>query len=308
MPPALAAVPGTGERLDDLAASFRRTLKADGKAERTITLYGMSVRFYADWLTAQDRPATLDQLTRSAIREWLAGLLTRNSPNTVRTRWKGLSRFCGWLVAEGELAASPMTGLTAPTAPPPPVPVLTDDELGALLKACSGRTFADRRDEALLRFLLDCGVRVSELCGLRVADVDLDREMALVTGKGRKIRPVYFGTRTARALDRYLRERKRHRWAHVDALFLSERGPLSPDGVRERMKVRGAEAGIAERLHPHRFRHTFAHDYLMAGGQERDLKRLAGWTSDVMLERYGASAADVRAREAAKRLRRGDRV
>ena len=150
--------------------------------------------------------------------------------STVRTRWKGLHRFCSWLVAEGELSANPMDGLTAPTAPPAPVPVLSDADLGALLKACNGKTFADRRDKALFRFLLDCGVRVSEVCGLRVEDVDLDREMALVTGKGSKIRPVYFGARTARALDRYLRERRRHRWAHLDNLFLGERGPMTPDG------------------------------------------------------------------------------
>jgi integrase len=73
------------------------------------------------------------------------------------------------------------------------------------------------------------------------------------------------------------------------------------------MKVRGDRAGIPD-LHPHRFRHTFAHDLLMNGGQERDLKRLAGWTSYVMLERYGASAADARAKAAAQRMRRGDRV
>ena len=64
--------------------------------------------------------------------------------------------------------------------------------------------------------------------------------------------------------------------------------------------------GVAQRLH--QFRHTFAHDFLMAGGQERDLKRLAGWSSDVMLERYDASAADARAKAAAQRLNRGDRV
>jgi integrase len=73
------------------------------------------------------------------------------------------------------------------------------------------------------------------------------------------------------------------------------------------MKVRGAMAGIAD-LHPHRFRHTFAHDFLMSGGQERDLKRLDSWSSDVMLERYGASAADARAKAAAKRMKRGDMV
>lgn len=68
-------------------------------------------------------------------------------------------------------------------------------------------------------------------------------------------------------------------------------------------------AGLdATKIHPHRFRHTNAHDFLLAGGQERDLKRLMGWRSDTMLERYGASAADHRAREAARRLKRGDRV
>ena len=68
----------------------------------------MSVRFYSEWLTGQGRPATLDQLTRSAIREWLGSLLARNAVSTVRTRWKGLHRFCSWLVAEGELSANPM--------------------------------------------------------------------------------------------------------------------------------------------------------------------------------------------------------
>jgi Phage integrase family len=80
--------------------------------------------------------------------------------------------------------------------------------------------------------------------------------------------------------DQYVRMRGQHRWAHLDALFLTQRGALSADGARERVKIRGAMAGI-DALHPHRFRHTFAHDFLMSGGQERDLKRLAGWSSDV---------------------------
>lgn len=296
------------ERLDDLTASFRRDLRAEGKAERTLTLYAMSVRFFSDWLVAQGREPTLDELTRAALKNWLADLAEGRAPGTVRTRWRGMHRFCGWLVREGELTESPMSNLSPPDAPAPRVPVLTDDELTALIKACQGKRWYDRRDEAVIRFLLDCGVRVSELCGMAVGDVDLDREMALVMGKGSKVRPVYFGARTARALDRWLRDRRRHRWGHTNAFFLGERGPLTPDGVREILKVRGEVAGIRDRLHPHRFRHTFAHDFLLNGGQGPDLKRLAGWTSDVMLERYGASGADVRAHEATKRLRRGDRV
>lgn len=294
-------------RLEDLQRSFLRHLAAEGRSPGTLRLYGQSVRFFSRWLVEQGRTATVGELTRAAIREWLAQLSEIQEPGTVKTRYRGLFRFCAWLVDEDELDSNPMATLSPPSLTMKPVPVVGDAELAALLKACAGKEFNDRRDEAMIRLLLDCGLRVSELCGLRIDQVDLDNSMAMVRGKGAKIRPVYFSARTARALDRYLRMRGRHRWAHLDAVFLTQRGPLSTDGARERMKVRGAQAGIVD-LHPHRFRHTFAHDFLMAGGQERDLKRLAGWSSDVMLERYGASAPDARAKAAAQRLKRGDRV
>jgi site-specific recombinase XerD len=293
--------------LDDLAVSFRRHLRAEGRSDRTTVIYGQSIRFFSEWLTTQGRTPTIDEFTRSAVRAWLAELTDIREPSTVRTRYKGLRRFARWLVDEGEMDQDPMAKLEVPQVQDKPVPVLTNADLAALLKACNGKTFDHRRDEAIIRLLLDCGVRVSELSGLDLDDLDLDREVAMVRGKGNKLRPVYFGARTARAVDRYLRERRRHRLAHNTALLLSQRGRLSPDGIRDMLTKRGQMAGV-EALHPHRFRHTFAHDFLLSGGQERDLKRLAGWSSDVMLERYGASAADVRAREATKRLRRGDRV
>lgn len=293
--------------LQDLQRSFLRHLRAEGRSPATLRLYGQAVTFFSRWLEREGRTATLDQLDRAAVREWLAVLSDTQEPGTVKTRYRGLHRFCAWLVDEEELAENPMRTLSPPTLTMKPVPVLSDDELAALLKACAGKEFNDRRDEALIRLLLDCGVRVSEACSLRVDQVDLDQGMAIVKGKGSKVRPVYFGARTARAVDRYLRMRSAHRWAHLGALFLTQRGPLSTDGARERVKIRGAAAGI-EALHPHRFRHTFAHDFLISGGQERDLKRLAGWSSDAMLERYGASAADARAKAAAQRLKRGDRV
>jgi site-specific recombinase XerD len=267
----------------------------------------MSVKFFSRWLEDQGRVAALDEFTRPAIREWLAQLSEQHEPGTVRTRYRGLRRFAGWLVDEDELDDNPMRTLAPPMSAMKPVPVLSDDQLAALLKTCNGKTFNDRRDEALLRVLLDCGVRVSEACGLTVDGIDLDGGMALVKGKGGKIRPVYFSARTARALDRYLRIRGQHRWAHLDVLLLTQRGAMSPDGARERVRLRGLMASIPD-LHPHVFRHTFAHDFLVNGGQERDLKRLAGWTSDEMLSRYGASAADARAKAAAQRMKRGDRV
>lgn len=200
-----------------------------------------------------------------------------------------------------------MAGMRPPDVPEQPVPILSDDELRVLLVDCSGSSFEDRRDTAIIRLFDDGGMRRSELLGMKVEDLELDEHVAFVLGKGRRERACPFGHKTAVALDRYLRVRARHRYAQLPWLWLSRRGQLQTSGLVIMLKRRSRRAGIGP-IHPHQFRHTLAHNWLDNGGSEGDLMRLMGWKSRNMLDRYGASAASRRARDAHRRMSLGDRL
>ncbi len=300
--------PSDRERLDDLLVSFRRDLRAADRSPRTLKLYSDAVDRFATWLVDRGREPVLAEFTKSAIGAHLGEMLERVTASTTAMHYRGLKRFSRWLVAEDYLPADVMIGLDKPKAKEKPVPVLTDADITALLRACEGTTFEDRRDLAMIRLLMDCGTRISELANLKVTDVDLRHlDVIHVTGKGGKSRAIPFGAKTGKALERYIRERRTHRDAEAEALWLGQRGPFSVWGVEDRLKVRARMAGV-EDLHAHRFRHTFAADWLASGGQERDLMRLAGWDSDAMLQVYGRATADQRAQDAHRRMKRGDRL
>lgn len=275
-------------------------LSLHGKSPGTRALYLRTANWFADWLTEQGRPTEtpgdLLAVRRQDAEAWFGAQRTAGlAPATLRSRWIALRNLYGWLTEEEEIDANPMAKVKVAKANPEPVRVLDPADLTALLKACEGTTFLDRRDMALIRTLASTGLRLAELTSLTLDDLDLQRRVLYVRhGKGDRARFARFDAQTATALDRYKRARARHRQASLPWLFLARGGRLGSSSVQVLLERRAEMAGIGH-VHPHMLRHTFAHRFLEQGGTEGDLQQLGGWESAEVMRRYGSARAVDRA-------------
>ena len=289
--------------------SFRLHLAAEGKAPRTIRNYTEAVRWFAAaHLLRETGKTRWEQVDRQDIERWMVCLLSGYSAAYASAQYRALQQFFKWWAEEEELP-DPMAKLRPPKVTEKPVPVFTSVELSELQKACQGRTFADRRDAAVIAVFRATGVRLAELAGIRYDpdnpvrnDLDLQSREIKICGKGGKGRVVKISYEAARSVDRYLRMRARHAQAWRSQLWLgvNNRGPLTAAGIYQIVARRGRLCGVE--VYPHRFRHHFSHTWPYRGGAEGDLMELNGWSSPQMLIRYGASARVARARRTYDRI------
>ncbi len=296
------------------AASFGRHLRASNLSPRTVQSYLEAVDLFTRYLDEQGMPTTLSAIKREHVEAFIEALLAKYKATTAANRYAGLRAFFRWAVDEGEIKDSPMAKMRKPKTIEYLTPVLTAEQIGKLLATCRGDGFAERRDLAIIRLFLATGARLSEIAGLRWSpgdptahDVELDQGIIRIMGKGRRERVVHAGAKAVKALDRYERVRRQHPEVKSIAYWLGRHGPMTPSGIGQIVKDRGAQAGIPE-LHPHMFRHWYAHAMLSAGHQEGDIMVLAGWRSREMLARYARATRAERALEASRRLNPADEL
>lgn len=300
--------------LDAMLESWERALAAENKSPHTIRSYGDTVRA----LIRHAGPAADTDITAEQLRAFLAAELARISPASVAVHYRNLRVFFGWLAEEEPtfMPASPMARVRRPEVPEKHKPPFSEDELKALLATAKGAGLDDRRDTAIMRVLVDTGMRISGLAGLRLhysesgeerTDVRLGQRQLVIRLKGGGETAVPVGRKAVAAIDRYLRGRPLHPHADAEWLWLGPKGRFTSWGIRQMLGRRGEQAQVTD-VHPHRFRRTFAHDWLEQGGQESDLMKITGWRTRDMIEVYAGELAAERARSAHARLSPGDRL
>jgi site-specific recombinase XerD len=299
------------------AARFGRHLRAAGLSPKTERTYLEGVANLAAFLIERGMPSAIEAITREHLEEWLIAMREAGrKPTTVAARYRSVQQFFKWAAEEGLVRQSPMATMRPPKIPESPPPVIRDEQLAALLKVVEAdKSFAGRRDAAILRVFVASGARLAEVANLRwvpddptTNDVDLDRALIRVQGKGGRERPIWVGAKAIKALDRYVYDhRAKHRLAAQPWLWLGPKGRFTASGIAQMVRSRGEAAGI-EGLHPHAFRHAWAHANLAQGMQEGEVMMLAGWRSREMLRRYAASTATERALDAARRSGLADRL
>jgi site-specific recombinase XerD len=295
----------TTDDMRRLLDSWTLHLRAERKSQQTVKTYTDGIKRFIAWC---ERTGREPDLARAVVNAFVADLLDDGAEAaTARSRQLSLRRFSTWLAEEGELDSDPLVGLKPPKLDSKIIPELSDDQLRALIKACAGKDFWERRDEAIIRLMIETGARIGEVVAMEVDDIDLPAGTVIVRrGKGGKGRRVPIGPQTSRAVDRYLRLRRAHRLSGTPDLWLGDRGKtIGYSGLYDSLVRRARIAGVGD-FHPHVLRHTAAGRWLQRGGSEGGLMAVAGWSRRDMIDRYTRATAAKRAADEARGLNLGD--
>jgi integrase/recombinase XerD len=316
----VAAPDGSGERFASQAERFLDHLTVErGLSPNTLEAYRRDLRAYGRYLGERgiDDATSADEAVVGGFVEWLSRMEfddgRRYRASSVARSLAAVRMLHAFLLREGDTESDPARGIGRPKVPKTLPKPMTIEEVAAILAATDVASPVGLRDRAILETLYGAGLRISELVGLDVDDVDLEAGSVRVLGKGSKEREVPFGRYASEAVAAYL-TRSRPSFAGLRsraALFLNQRGGrLTRQGASLILARAAKTAGIRSKVTPHVLRHSFATHLLQGGADVRVVQELLGHASVTTTQIY-TLVTNERLREeyftAHPRARRADR-
>jgi integrase/recombinase XerC len=279
--------------MDGLVEDFGRYLGAErGASGNTVAAYCADVALFFGFLRDKgvscETVADMGRVEPVNIRGFVASRFAQNAAASNARRLSAVKTFFRYLVRRGLIEHNPADGVRSPKTPRMLPKFLTVDEAGAFVSAPGADTPAGLRDRAILELLYASGLRVSELVGLNIRDVDFEYRAVRVLGKGNKERVVPFGSKADEALRRWLDVRPgMARPCSGDAMFLNRKGGrLMRRGVARMIDRHVLMIAMSRNISPHVLRHSFATHMLGAGADLRGIQELLGHASLSTTQRY----------------------
>lgn len=291
--------------LQDFVDGLIFSLQSEGKSARTIDYYRDLLRTFLQYARSDSWPndiTSLDTMHLRAFLLWVVNrvhkysvgngttLVRKGKPHTAWPYYRALRRLFNWGIEEGYLKSNPLSGIHFKQPSPAPIEGYTREEVLQLLAVCdldikTGAHFTGIRNKAMLLLFLDSGLRRTELCNLRLSDLDMDNRRVRVLGKGNKIGIVPFSAKTAKSIWAWLIERKTR--AKVDRLWVTEEGnDFSVEGLVSWFARLKNRAGVTSPGAIHRLRHTAALWYLRGAKDSFLLQLFLRHSSLEMSRRY----------------------
>ena len=249
----------------------------DGLSKNTLASYRLDLSVFAVWLSQQKK--ALLMVDQADIQQYLAVRFPQCKPRSISRLIASMRRFYRFLLRENRISIDPTIQIQSPKLPRSLPKSLSEDEVLSLLKAPNDAESVGLRDRAMLELLYACGLRVSELVGIKATEISLSDGVVRVTGKGNKTRLVPMGEEAVDWISRYLRDARPAILEHrlCDALFVTSRGAgMTRQAFWYLIKRYALLAGINKTMSPHILRHAFATHLLNHGAALRVVQMLLG--------------------------------
>lgn len=292
--------------MDTLLKRFSVHLEIEKNvSENTLRNYTSDLRQFLDFLRDRklyteraDREADIARIDHTVIRAYLGELHKKNKKTSISRKLASLRSFFKFLIREETLSKNPAATISSPKQEKHIPTFLPVDEIFRLVEKPGNSTILERRDRAILEVLYSCGIRVSELVGLNIDDLDLNHGMIKVRGKGRKERIVPIGRKAIEALNCYLEGLVELQGKDSDKVterpvFLNFRGGrLSARSVGRIVKKYIFQCALTRDISPHSIRHSFATHLLDAGADLRSIQELLGHANLTTTQKYTHISVD----------------